>query len=197
MLVSCLDSCRRYRCTGQTTSKKARPLRSPAGWKLSPSEGHQCLKPRINRHAGQDVLLLNEHLRRQLRQARITLSAERQIIQHLPRELLQSGLAGTESHGWAPRRTPPPAGAGQGPATSSDAERSTANVNNGRHVSTLDASPDHEKDRSGVPSRAGGWSYRLCWTYWTFMVPWTTPWHARKGTAAPRAQCPQSTLTSA
>ena len=123
------------------TSKKARPLEEPRRLEAGPSEGHQCLKPWINRHPGQDALLLNEHLSRQLRQARITLSAERQIIQHLPGILLQSGLAGKEGHGWAPRRTPPPAGAGQGPAPYSNAERSAANANNGRLVKPLTRPP--------------------------------------------------------
>ena len=123
------------------TSKKARPLEEPRRLKAAPSIGHQRLKPRINRHPGQDALLLNENLSRQLRQAWIALSAERQIIQHLPGILLQSGLAGTEGHGWAPRRTSPPAGVGQGPDPYSDAERSAANDNNGRLVSPLTRPP--------------------------------------------------------
>ena len=121
----------------QESEGPGEPRRLEAG----PSIGHQCRKPRINRHPRQDALPLNEHLSRQLRQAWITLSAERQIIQHLPETLLQSGLAGKEGHGWAARRPPPPAGAGQGPAPSSDAERSAANVNNGRLVSPLTRSP--------------------------------------------------------
>jgi len=70
----------------QESEAPGEPRRLEAG----PSIGHQRLKPWINRHPRQDALVLNEHLSRQLRQARITLSAERQIMQHLPGTLLQN-----------------------------------------------------------------------------------------------------------
>jgi hypothetical protein len=96
-------------CTWPSDQKK-RPPWGPA-WRLS-SEGDQRLHLWTESHSWRGRLLLKQQLGCQLSQAGIALAAQRQIIQHLPGELLQAGFAGQRSHGRAPHRTLQPAGGG-------------------------------------------------------------------------------------
>ena len=57
-------------------------------------------------------MLLKQHLGRQTSQPWPAPAAERQILQHLPGELLQLSFAGQRGQGRTPRRTPQPAGGG-------------------------------------------------------------------------------------
>ncbi len=135
-------------------TKKRGPLGSPA--RLLASEGNERLDRWINRHGLGSCLLLEQNLGRQLRKPWPAPAAERQIIQHLPGELLQLSFAGQRSHGRAPRRTPQPAGGGSRarPPLRCGAQRSQRPHRRARI--TLETPPDHEEGRSGAPSRAGG-----------------------------------------